>query len=278
VFLIDEILKLQSAAHEGVSTEMKYEYTAGIRQLVDPCRADALAHAFVVLFCTNSMDTGTKIFVSVGQVANDQQDQFIRSIEDRLRAEALIPQTVGRNVFSADRPLITIKECMDSCSGVVVVALERKFFSSGIERRGGPRETKLADIKLATPWNQIEAAMAYDRGIPLMVIVEEGVTEEGLLERGNDWYVQTVKPEPSALTSAEFNGVLASWKDKVQQRKLSTAKPASAAKPVLSDLTIRDLMTGLKPAQVWGLLVAFVTLVGGCVIFGAQFATKFVKP
>jgi len=224
------------------------------------------------------MDAGTRVFLSIGQIANDQQETFVRSIEDRLRAEGLVPQTVGRNVFSTDRPLVAVKECMDSCSGVAVIALERRYFPSGVERRGGPKQSNLSDIKLATPWNQIEAAMAYDREIPLMVIVEEGVTEEGLLERGNDWYVQTVKAEPSALNSVEFNGVLASWKDKVQRRKLSPSRSADAAKPAVSELTIRDLIGGLKPAQLWGMLAAFITLVGGCVLFGAHFAAKFLKP
>lgn len=188
-------------------------------------------------------------------------------------AEGMVPQTVGRNVFSTDRPLITVKECMDSCSGAVIVALERRFFRSGIERRGGPNETELSEVKVATPWNQIEAAMAYDRGIPLMVIVEEGVTEEGLLERGNDWYVQTIKAEPAALGSALFNGVFASWKAKVREMELSDRKASVRGKPV-ADLTIRDLLSGLKPAQLWGLLGAFTTLVVGCVAFGARFASK----
>ena len=224
------------------------------------------------------MDIETRVFVSVGQVGTDQQEAFVHAIEDRLRAEGLLPQTVGRNVFSADRPLKTIKECMDSCAGAVVIALEREFFASGIERRGGPRQTSLSDVKLATPWNQIEAAMAYDRAIPLMVIVEEGIREDGLLERGNDWYVQTVRPETSSLNSLEFNGVLASWKEKVHQRKSADPKSAIAPKSELVDLSIRDLVTGLKPAQLWSLLVALVGLISGSVVFGAQFAAKIVKP
>ena len=120
--------------------------------------------------------------------------------------------------------------------------------------------------------------MAYDRALPLMVIVEEGVSEEGLLERGNDWYVQAIKPEASALNSVEFNGVLSSWKEKVQHRQ--AILPNSPIKPIISvgDLTIRDLLTGLKPAQLWSILAALVGLVGASLVLGAQFASKIVKP
>ena len=155
------------------------------------------------------------VFVSVGATATDQQEAFVRAIEDRLRSEGLVPHTVGRNTFQADAPLKTVTGLMDKCAGTVVIALERTYFPSGLDKRGGSKETPLTDVRLPTPWNQIEAAMAYARAHPLLVIVESGLRSEGLLERGNDWYVQWVKPDPSALNTLEFNGVLASWKEKI---------------------------------------------------------------
>ncbi|MEP6708064.1 MAG: hypothetical protein ABJC05_11120, partial [Pyrinomonadaceae bacterium] len=155
------------------------------------------------------------VFLSVGGTATAQQEEFVRAVEDRLRSEGLIPHTVGRNAFSADSPLKLVTELMDTCLGTVVIALERLYSPSGTEKRGGSKALALTEIKLPTPWNQIEAAMAYSRGHPLMVIVESGIKSEGLLERGNDWYVQWIKPEAAALNSPEFNGVLASWKQKL---------------------------------------------------------------
>lgn len=155
------------------------------------------------------------VFVSVGATATAEQESFVRSIEDRLRSESLIPKTVGRNTFSADAPLKAITELMEKCSGIVVIALERSYFPSGLDKRGGPRQGSLADVRLPTPWNHIEAAMAYTKHLPLLVIVEAGLKAEGLLEPGYDWYVQTVPLEATALASNEFNGVLADWKEKV---------------------------------------------------------------
>lgn len=210
------------------------------------------------------------VFVSVGGTATTEQEVFVRALEDRLRSEGLIPHTVGRNTFSADAPLKTVTELLDKCSGTLVIALERSYFASGTEKRGGPKATKLTDIKLPTPWNQIEAAMTYARGLPLMVVVEAGLKSEGLLERGYDWYVQWVQLEASALHSTEFNGVLASWKQKMIEGK----KNASTTKAV-SDLTISELVGGLKPAQLWGALGALATLLAGAFaiggkLFGAQ--------
>lgn len=206
------------------------------------------------------------VFVSVGGTATEQQESFVRAVEGRLQSEGLIPHAVGRNTFSADAPLKTVIELMDECSGTVVIALERMYFPAGTEKRGGPKEVPLTEIKLPTPWNQIEAAMAHSRGHPLLVIVESGIKSEGLLERGYDWYVQWVKPEAAALNTSEFNGVLASWKQKMVQLPKKPAPDKAVA-----DFTVAELLGSLKPSQLWSLFGALAALVAGAFALGARF-------
>jgi hypothetical protein len=61
----------------------------------------------------------------------------------------------------------------------------------------------------------------------LLVLVEEGLRGDGLLEKGFDWYVQTVKLDPSPLHTLVFNGVLASWKEKLGSSVKPQARAAS---------------------------------------------------
>jgi hypothetical protein len=205
------------------------------------------------------------VFVSVGGTATQEQESFVRAIEDRLQSEGLIPRTVGRNTFSADAPLKAVTELMDTCSGTVVIALERSYFPAGVEKRGGPCESSLTDVRVPTPWNQIEAAISYARGLPLLVIVEDGLKSEGLLERGYDWYVLWVKPEEAALHSNQFNGVLADWKKKISTGPKKVTPPRPPA-----DLTISELINGLKPAQLWSLMVALAALTAGAFALGGK--------
>lgn len=146
-----------------------------------------------------------------------------------------------------------------------MIALERMDFPTGAERRGGPKEAALDEVRLATPWNPIEAAMAYSRGHPLMVIVEQGLRAEGLLERGYDWYVQSVAAEPAALTTPEFNGVLSSCK-----QKLAQGQPASVPARSAPELTIGELVGGMKPAQLWSLLASLAALLAGAFALGGK--------
>jgi len=213
------------------------------------------------------------VFVSVGATATAEQESFVRSIEDRLRSESLIPKTVGRNTFSADAPLKAITELMEKCSGIVVIALERSYFPSGLDKRGGPRQVNRAETRLPTPWNHIEAAMAYTKHLPLLVIVEAGLKAEGLLEPGYDWYVQTVPLEAMALGSNEFNGVLADWKEKVLAFEpgagpLAPPPPLRGLNP--AELSMFELVGALRPVQLWSVAIALAGLLAGAFSLGAR--------
>jgi len=211
---------------------------------------------------------GKNVFLSVGGTANAEQERFVAALEDRLRAEGLIPNTVGRNTFSADAPLKTVERLMDVCVGTIVVALERSYFPSGKERRGGERETEISETRLATPWNQIEAAMSYSRGLPLFVLVQKGLKSEGLLEPGYDWYVQSIPLDSAALSTNEFNGVLASWKGKLKDQP--SVKTAASSTVSVGDLNLGQIFSSMKPTQLWSILVAFAGVVAGAFALGAK--------
>ena len=215
-----------------------------------------------------------KVFISVGGTATAQQEDFVKLIEDRLRSENLIPSTIGRNNFSADSPLKAVKELMNECSGILVIALERTFFEQGIEKRGGLQETNLSQIKFATPWNQIESGMAYGKGLPILVILENGIRAEGLLEKGYDWYVMTTALNQQSLTTSEFNGVLSSWKNKVEQYHINKTQANAPSRINPGELTIGELISNMKPAQLWGILAAFIAMMVGIFVIGQHFPAK----
>lgn len=213
------------------------------------------------------------IFISVGATSTPEQEKFIQSIENRLKVENLIPNTVGRNTFDSDSPIKAIKKLMDECFGVLIIALERTYFPHGIEKRGGEEEKVLKEIRLPTPWNQVEAGMAFIKGLPVLVIVEDSLKTEGLLERGYDWYVISTSIEQHSLITPEFNGVLASWRKKVDEfHKKQSEKTEQPSKIDPSTLTIGELLKNLKPANLWSILASLVGLIGAAFTIGRYFA------
>ncbi|MBC7770349.1 MAG: hypothetical protein H7124_16325 [Phycisphaerales bacterium] len=159
----------------------------------------------------------TNVFLSCGGVSTEAQERFVSAVERQFEASGLRPLTIGRNVFDHGQPLKLVDKVMRGCAGAAILAYERLHIADGKDRRGSPRERAVRDQATATPWNQIEAALAYSLRLPLLVIVENGLRQEGLLESGYDWRVVTLNiAEPPAQDPA-FVPVFKSWRKEVRR-------------------------------------------------------------
>jgi hypothetical protein len=201
------------------------------------------------------------IFLSVGRTSIPQHEEFVKGVEDYLRLHGMNPRTVGRNTFHSTQPLQCVRELMEQCSGTVIIAFERLHIERGLERR----DTPIMGINLPTVWNQIEAAMAYLHNHPLLVIVERGLKNEGLLEKGYDWYVQTIDLKLTALSTTEFIGIFTDWKERVGQHKRRNPALGNTNTAGVSPdkLTVGQIMASLTMPQVWAIVIAVVTALGG---------------
>lgn len=158
------------------------------------------------------------VFLSVGSPFAPGQEEFVASLEANLIAHGLKPRTVGRSDFTNGQPLRFVNQLMDRCAGTIVVALERVQVLNGFERKGSPRQETLTNIEIATPWNQIEAAFAYAKKLPLLVIKGDNVKGDGLLEKGHDWYVHSTQVDPNFFESKQFQGTFKNWHRDVKKK------------------------------------------------------------
>jgi hypothetical protein len=200
------------------------------------------------------------VFVSVGRTSTQEQEQFTQRVLEFLRANNLNPEVVGRTAFSSKQPLQHVQELMVRCHGTVVIAFERIFIERGVEQRGSASAKTLEASSVPTVWNQLEAAMAYCHEHPLLVIVEQGLRSEGLLERGYDWHVQSVNLRPDALSTPEFQGVFADWRQRVEQRSNS---PKKSRELDAEKLKLVDLWRSLTVKQAWAAGIAIVVAFSG---------------
>lgn len=212
------------------------------------------------------------VFVSVGTGLSAEQEAFVSAVEARLKAVGCSPCTIGRNTFSTDTPLRAVVDLMEHSSGAVVIALERYWFEKGAERRGAAKEKPLHDVSLPTPWNQIEAAMAYSRGLPLLVLVDERLRCDGLLEKGNDWFVYELPIDPASLNSPAFHGLLDNWRQRISDFK---TKPKALPDP--SKMSVASLLGALGVPQLWALLGILAMLLTGAFTAGTVFE-KLSRP
>jgi hypothetical protein len=211
------------------------------------------------------------VFLSVGTGLNDAQEAFVEALETRLRGAGLVPHTLNRNEWSTLAPLQAINQLMDRCVGALILGLERYHFVEGVERPGSKRETPTGEVNMATSWNHIEATLAYSRGLPLFVIVDERVKAEGMLEPGLDWHVAQVPLDRSALQSAQFEGLLKDWCARlIDCRSRSEISDVRVSVPDPSKLSILQLLSAIRIGELWAIIVAIALVIGGVFTLGAK--------
>jgi hypothetical protein len=173
------------------------------------------------------------VFISMGFPYTESQKGFLDALIELLRSCDIEPRAMNKIDYPTGSPLKDISRVLRECHGAIVVAFERTYFESGLEKQ----QTPLKSVRYATPWNQIEASLAFGLGIPLFVLMEPGLREEGLLEQKFDWYVDRVTISAAALSDKDVRNRIMAW-----CRHVQTAKAPENRGKIDGETTIRELM------------------------------------
>lgn len=157
------------------------------------------------------------VFLSAGRPSSEAQERFIAGIESYLARKGLRARTVGRDASAHSQSLQRVDNLMERCAGTLVIALEHTLLEAAFERRGLDNSHAISG-SLADPWRHIEAALSYARRLPMLVIKEDCVREEGMLEGGHDWHVHSTEIDVGFVDTRAFEETFASWKKEVRRR------------------------------------------------------------
>ena len=131
-------------------------------------------------------NTRTPVFLSYPRPCMNGQQTFIDRIDDQLRSRGLGSRTLGVTDHDWDAPLKAIRHLMLASCGLIAIAFRRTYINQGIGNcrtdTGNSMTCLLNDEWLTSPWVHIESAMAYQIGLPILILREKGVMAEGLLE------------------------------------------------------------------------------------------------
>lgn len=130
------------------------------------------------------------IFLSYAVPYNELQNLFLNNVIMRIKSMLLFPRALGRSDQYTETPLTSIRRMILSSYGCTSIAFRRTFVKEAVSRPESNREEAYNNFWLTSPYLQIETSMAYQQGIPLMILVEEGVNNNGIfggvLEQGAD--------------------------------------------------------------------------------------------
>ncbi|HEX9058763.1 MAG TPA: hypothetical protein VF941_01135 [Clostridia bacterium] len=128
------------------------------------------------------------VFLSYARPYNNLQQVFLDRIISNIQRGLLFPRTLGRSDQYTIEPLPSIRRMMLSSFGLLAVAFRRVFVTNAVSRPGTVQEQTFTDFWLTSPYLQIEPSMAFQVGLPIMLMVEDGVSTNnvfgGVLEQG----------------------------------------------------------------------------------------------
>lgn len=159
------------------------------------------------------------IFLSFPKPHLTVQAEFIDKVADFLRNRGFQPRTLGVTDYDMSAPLTAIRRLMLESNGLVTVAFRRTKVEQCVLRAEADLpdqvEKQIGNVWFTSPYCQIEPAMAYQLGLPVLIFREKGVIPDGLLEKG---VVGTYMPEfdltrpiDPYLNSGEWKDVLGRW-------------------------------------------------------------------
>jgi hypothetical protein len=159
------------------------------------------------------------IFLSYPKPSFQRQQEFVDRVSRYLEQRGFAPRTLGVTDYDMDAPLKAIRRLMLESNGLITIAFRRTFIEKGTARL----RTDFQDLEplsidgrwLTTPWAHIEPAMAYQLGLPVLILRERGVLEDGILEKG---VVGVYMPEfdldrgtEEYFASIEWNSIIGRW-------------------------------------------------------------------
>lgn len=146
------------------------------------------------------------VFISKPTAQTNKQSNFTSQLQEILKSRDFKIRSVGSSDFPNEAPLLAILKIMGECSGALILGLKQIHINDGILKQGTTSERKIGNIDLPTPWNQIEAAIAFSLKIPTIIIREEGI-EGGIFDIGStDHFIHQVNIDD------EFDGYFRSQK------------------------------------------------------------------
>jgi len=161
------------------------------------------------------------VFISHPTPYNKPQEIFLSLIESELKKHGLNPTNLGKNNWSFISPLKPIKEIMDTCVAAIIIGLERHHSFIGYEKEFSKGSKELIHKYSSSPWIQIEAGMAYQAGLPILILKEDKVYGEGILDpQISDSFVFEFELKKLQKTlSPELQELILSWVNHINKQK-----------------------------------------------------------
>jgi len=162
------------------------------------------------------------VFVSCPSQLSEEQDKSRKIVARELEKLNLEWRALGRTDYPTELPLREVLILAKHCAGGVILGFEQTFARAGVRKRASPEEAPIAEIKVPTAWNHLEAGILFSLGLPLLVFREDGIGD-GIFDNGvTDVFVHRM-PAPTLAPGERraLSAVFQKWQAAVRTRYYS---------------------------------------------------------
>ncbi len=136
-----------------------------------------------------------------------EQEFFLDRLQQMLDKLGIETITLRADCYDLSDSMNYLKGMIKRCYGIIVVAFRQYYIDKGFKKRGGaenpaffyPQEIDVSGQALTSPFCQIEGTIGILNDLPLLIMNEIGIREEGILQGGRF----CTKTDPFALTNIE---------------------------------------------------------------------------
>jgi hypothetical protein len=207
-------------------------------------------------------ETSLPVFLSCGTPHQKAQNKFISAVEAHLKSHGCTPITVGRNKYAVRQPAEAVRDCIGDCCGAVVIATERIRILEAIEYPNSTKETHISAESHPTIWNQMEAAMAYSKNMPILTFVQTGLKRQGMLSDRFEWAAIEDDLSPDILQTEKFRQIFDEWLQLVAKKAKSKSEELDVEN--FGDIKLTTLLAHLNTTKrAWAALIIAFSIISG---------------
>ncbi len=166
------------------------------------------------------------VFLSRPNPFLDCHQEFVSKLQDKLDKSGLKTVTLQADNYDLTDSINYLKGMIRQCYGIIIIGFAQTFIETGQKKKNGvpnpafffSQEIDLSGQKLTSPFCHIEGTIGLLYDLPLLIINEEGVREEGII-KGGRFSVKTQRFNLSHIdeffNNETVNQQIAVWMGKV---------------------------------------------------------------
>lgn len=126
---------------------------------------------------SDSRNNPHKIFISRPGILDVRQKLLIDQVKDLLNNKDYQAIELLRDSYDRSGVLSKLSDRMRGCQGMIVFGFSSLHVTDGNYRYNTDDARSVQNSFYSSPWNHIEAGMGLMKGVPVLLLVDEGINE-----------------------------------------------------------------------------------------------------